>query len=75
MITLPLRYEAEFNDGPTTPPRTRSKSFRLPVACKDDAARRAACELTVDAYYNAIRPEANHETWLLKTKLTFQFPN
>jgi hypothetical protein len=32
-------------------------------------------KLTLDAYYNAIRPEANHETWLLKTTLTFQFPN
>ena len=28
-------------------------------------------KLTLDAYYNAIRPEANHETWLLKTTLTF----
>jgi len=32
-------------------------------------------KLAVDAYYNAIRPEANHETWLLKTTLTFQFPD
>ena len=31
-------------------------------------------KLAVDAYYNAIRPEANHETWLLKTTLTFLFP-
>jgi hypothetical protein len=32
-------------------------------------------KLAVDAYYNAIRPEANHETWLLKTTLTFLFPD
>jgi hypothetical protein len=28
----------------------------------------------VDAYYNAIRPKAANETWLVQVKLTFQFP-
>jgi hypothetical protein len=27
-----------------------------------------------DAYYNAVRPKAGQETWLLQVKLTFQFP-
>jgi len=27
-ITLPLRYEADFLDGPIRPPRTRSRSTR-----------------------------------------------
>ena len=30
--------------------------------------------LDVDAYYNAIRPAAGNETWLLQAKLTFLFP-
>jgi len=32
-------------------------------------------KLDLDAYYNAIRPKAGNETWLLQVKLTFQFPN
>ena len=28
-----------------------------------------------DLSKDAIRPEANHETWLLKTTLTFLFPD
>ena len=28
----------------------------------------------LDAYYNAIRPAAGNETWLLQLKVTFQFP-
>jgi hypothetical protein len=28
----------------------------------------------LDAYYNAIRPKAGNETWLLQFKVTFQFP-
>ena len=44
-------------------------------ACKDVRLGAQLVKLTLDAYYNAIRPEANHETWLLKTTLTFQFPN
>jgi hypothetical protein len=30
--------------------------------------------LDVDAYYNAIRPAAGNETWLLQANLTFLFP-
>ena len=29
----------------------------------------------VDAYYNAVRPSAGNETWLLQVTLTFQFPD
>ena len=32
-------------------------------------------KLELDAYYNAIRPKAGSETWLLQVTLTFQFPN
>jgi hypothetical protein len=32
-------------------------------------------KLDFDAFYNAIRPTAANETWLLQVKLTFQFPN
>jgi hypothetical protein len=32
-------------------------------------------KLDVDAYYNAIRPKAGNETWLLQVTLTFQFPD
>jgi hypothetical protein len=32
-------------------------------------------KLDVDAYYNAIRPKAGNETWLLQVTATFQFPN
>jgi hypothetical protein len=28
----------------------------------------------VDAYYNAVRPEASNETWIFEFTLTFQFP-
>jgi hypothetical protein len=31
-------------------------------------------KLSVDSYYNAIRPQAGSETWLLQIKLTFLFP-
>ena len=34
-----------------------------------------AMKLELDAYYNAVRPKAGNETWLLQAKLTFQFPN
>jgi len=34
-----------------------------------------AMKLDFDAYYNAIRPKAGNETWLLQAKLTFQFPD
>jgi hypothetical protein len=33
-----------------------------------------AMKLDFDAYYNAVRPKAGNETWLLQVKLTFQFP-
>ena len=32
-------------------------------------------KLDLDAYYNAIRPKAGNETWLLQAKLTFVFPD
>ena len=32
-----------------------------------------AIKLDVDAYYNAIRPKAGDDTWLLQATLTFQF--
>jgi hypothetical protein len=32
-------------------------------------------KLDLDAYYNAIRPKAANETWLLQVTLTFQFPD
>jgi hypothetical protein len=32
-------------------------------------------KLDLDAYYNAVRPKAGTETWLLQVKLTFQFPD
>jgi hypothetical protein len=35
---------------------------------------RSRLKLDVDAYYNAVRPEADRDTWLLKTTLTFMFP-
>jgi hypothetical protein len=31
-------------------------------------------KLSVDSYYNAIRPEAGNETWLIQVTLTFLFP-
>jgi hypothetical protein len=31
-------------------------------------------KLAVDSYYNAIRPQAGNETWLLQLTLTFLFP-
>ena len=34
-----------------------------------------AMKLDFDAYYNAVRPKAGNETWLLQVKLTFQFPD
>ena len=34
-----------------------------------------AVKLDFDAYYNAIRPKAGNDTWLLQVKLTFQFPD
>ena len=34
-----------------------------------------AIKLDVDAYYNAIRPKAGNDTWLLQVTLTFQFPD
>jgi len=34
-----------------------------------------ALKLDLDAYYNAVRPKAGNETWLLQVKLTFQFPD
>jgi hypothetical protein len=32
-------------------------------------------KLDLDVYYNAIRPKAGNETWLLQATLTFQFPD
>jgi hypothetical protein len=32
-------------------------------------------KLAFDTYYNAVRPDADKDTWLLKTTLTFQFPD
>jgi len=32
-------------------------------------------KLDLDAYYNAIRPKAANETWLLQVTVTFQFPD
>jgi len=32
-------------------------------------------KLDLDAYYNAIRPKAGNETWLLQATVTFQFPD
>jgi hypothetical protein len=32
-------------------------------------------KFAVDAYYNAIRPNAENDPWVLKTTLTFQFPD
>ena len=34
-----------------------------------------AMKLDFSAYYNAIRPKAGNDTWLLQVKLTFQFPD
>jgi hypothetical protein len=31
-------------------------------------------KLDLDAYYNAIRPKAANDTWLLHATLTLQFP-
>ena len=29
----------------------------------------------LDSYYNAVRPQASNETWLVQLKLTFVFPD
>ena len=34
-----------------------------------------AVKLDFNASYNAIRPTAGNDTWLLQVKLTFQFPD
>ena len=34
-----------------------------------------AMKLDLNAFYNAIRPKAGNDTWLLQVKLTFQFPD
>jgi len=34
-----------------------------------------AVRAEVDGYYNAIRPQADNETWLLQVTLTFVFPD
>jgi len=34
-----------------------------------------AVKAEVDGYYNAIRPQAGNETWLLQATLTFVFPD
>jgi len=31
-------------------------------------------KLALDAYYNAVRPNAGNDTWLLQATLTFIFP-
>jgi hypothetical protein len=36
--------------------------------------RQTLLKLALDAYYNAIRPNAGNETWLLQATLTFIFP-
>jgi len=33
-----------------------------------------AVKVDLDSYYNAIRPTASKETWLVQVKLTFVFP-
>src|SRR5271169_2462563 len=35
---------------------------------------RQAVRVDLDSYYNAIRPQAGNETWLVQLKLTFVFP-
>ena len=32
-------------------------------------------KLDLDAYYNALRPKAGNETWLLQVTVTLQFPD
>jgi hypothetical protein len=32
-------------------------------------------KLDLDAYYNAIRPQAGNETWLVQVTVTWQFPD
>ena len=32
-------------------------------------------KVDLNGYYNAIRPQAGNETWLIQLKLTFVFPN
>jgi hypothetical protein len=34
-----------------------------------------AMKLDFNAFYNAIRPKAGNDIWLLQVKLTFQFPD
>ena len=34
-----------------------------------------AVRVDVDSYYNAVRPQAGNETWLVQLKLTFVFPD
>ncbi len=41
---------------------------------QDIPAGRPGHEAGLDSYYNAIRPQAGHETWLLQITLTFLFP-
>ena len=31
-------------------------------------------KVDLDGYYNAVRPQAGNETWLIQLKLTFVFP-
>ena len=34
-----------------------------------------AVKIDLNGYYNAIRPQAGNETWLVQLKLTFVFPD
>jgi hypothetical protein len=34
-----------------------------------------ALRVDLDSYYNAVRPQASNETWLVQLKLTFVFPD
>jgi hypothetical protein len=34
-----------------------------------------AVKVDLAGYYNAIRPQAGNETWLIQLKLTFVFPD
>ena len=34
-----------------------------------------AVRVDLDSYYNAVRPQASNETWLVQLKLTFVFPD
>lgn len=96
-ITLPLRYEADFNVGPYNAVKssfqisqavvpfildddwaliTRTK---LPIYWQPPKKRQSIplfkqpVNISLASYYNAIRPAANKETWLVQLTVTFIF--